>query len=357
MLAPHSRGARLIERQAGKFTVHRFRYAVPPLPEIAYRGEMQRLVFRSPLHMLSLSAFAIGMLSRTVKLSKDVDVVNAHWLLPAGLLSAIPSFLKDKPLVITMHGTDTILFSKLQKLIRFNSFWFRNLVAITVVSNFIAETIRNSIPESIRIEVLPMPVDEGFNPSVRDKVVPDHDIVYVGRLTAQKNVETLLEAVSILKNGYGYKVRLLIIGDGPRHQSLETLAKSLGIAPQVTFRGKVEPDDMPEEMARGRVIALLSIREGFGLSLLEGMKLGLPQIASDDGGAKDIVVHGETGFLTPPRNPHLVAAHIHKLLTDSDLYRHMSMRSVKRGREKFSSESLSRRFESILMEAVERHKA
>ncbi len=352
VVAPWSRGVAVRERY-GQIEVRRFRYAVPPLPEIAYRGEMQKLAFKSPMHFTSLALLSLSMMNSAFSMAGNVEVVNAHWLVPAGLLSAPVSLLKNRPLVITMHGTDSVLFSKFHRFLNLKSRIFMNLKAITVVSSFIAESIKPFVPENVEVKVVPMPVeDEIFDPSLRAKVNPEYDVVYVGRITRQKNVDGLIKAVDLLRKDYGYPARLLIVGDGPHRPRLMELVDQLGLRSLVDFRGRVRPSDVPFEMARGRVIALLSYREGFGLSVLEGMKMGLPQVGSDDGGIRDIVLDGVTGFLVPPDDPRAAAEALFRLLSDDSLYSAMSERSIERGKTVFSARSLSKKFEDILLKAA-----
>lgn len=96
------------------------------------------------------------------------------------------------------------------------------------------------------------------------------DIIYAGRLVSHKNVDVLLRAIARLKG----QVRLscLIIGDGPESARLRQLAVDLGLDGQVTFTGFLETsDEVLSHIKSSRVYVLPSIREGFGISILEAM--------------------------------------------------------------------------------------
>ncbi len=357
VLAPWSRGADVTTQyrlpSSKRLKVNRFKYGAPPLPEIAYRGNMQKVILRSPLHLTSFASFSISMTAAAARLSRWADVINAHWLIPGGFSASLGSIYHKKPMVITMHGTDSVLFMKFRRYLRFDLPIFRNLKAITVVSSFIADTVRPFVPPHVRIEVIPMPVNEkAFRPELRKSVKQEFDIIYVGRLTAQKNLSNLLKAIAILKDRFKLEARALIVGDGPELHNLKELARNYGIGELAHFAGSVSPSQVPNQMARARVIAMLSVREGFGMSILEGMRMGLPQVASNDGGMKDIVLDGATGYLVPPDDAGSAAAAIYKILSDPVLYQKMSRLSTKRAEEVFSSEKLARKFEDVLLWAA-----
>lgn len=88
----------------------------------------------------------------------------------------------------------------------------------------------------------------------------------------------------------------LHVANGELEASEQRLANYLGLAERVTFAG--ERDDTPELLWAGDVFVTRSTRERLGSSCLETMSCGLPVVASDVTGLRDLVVHGETGYLT-----------------------------------------------------------
>ena len=151
---------------------------------------------------------------------------------------------------------------------------FRSAESIEVVPNGVdAEAIR-SIP----------PAEEGF------------DVLFVGRLIPEKNVATLLEAFDELADTHD--VTLGIIGDGAESGALREQAASMTHAEDVTFLGFVEDDgDVHAHMKAARVFVLPSIREGFGITILEAMAAGctVVTVSHPNSAASDIV--GEYGFV------------------------------------------------------------
>ena len=128
----------------------------------------------------------------------------------------------------------------------------------------------------------------------------DSDIIFVGRLIKEKNVELLLKAVKIIK-GEIPDVRIVIIGDGPERTKLESLSKKLGISSNVNFLGFLEThEEVIAYMKASKVFAFPSLREGFGIVVLEANASGLPVVTVDHemNASKDLIIGRKSGFVT-----------------------------------------------------------
>jgi len=93
-------------------------------------------------------------------------------------------------------------------------------------------------------------------------------------------------------------VHFLVVGSGPERDSLEEYTRKLGIPEHVTFTGFVS--DVTELMPDLNLLIVPSLWEGFGLTALEAMAVGVPVVATSVGGLPEIVEHGTTGLLVPP---------------------------------------------------------
>jgi L-malate glycosyltransferase len=128
------------------------------------------------------------------------------------------------------------------------------------------------------------------------------DVIAVGRLTKEKNVGLLLDALHLLQRR-GRPLRTAIIGDGPERPALQEQARALGLE-QVTFTGRVEHDhEVLAHLRAARVYALPSTREGFGIAALEAAACGVPVVTTDHehNAAKAFVTSGADGVVTAPR--------------------------------------------------------
>jgi len=140
-------------------------------------------------------------------------------------------------------------------------------------------------------------------------------LVYVGRLSPEKGVGTLLRALAAVP-----KVTLKIIGGGPQKPELEALAERLRIADRVCFLGSYHWGSALLELIRQHHgLVLPSVTEGLALVLIEAMSQGVPVIASSVGGVRELVRDGVSGLLFPRDDAGALAAAITRLISDPGL--------------------------------------
>lgn len=131
----------------------------------------------------------------------------------------------------------------------------------------------------------------------RLEIPPETTVIgTVGRLTAIKGQEVLIRSVSELIRR-GQRVLLVLLGEGELRRGLEQLTFQVGVAEHVRFLGW--RPDVARIMAACDIFCLPSRNEGMGKVLVEAMAMGIPLIASDIGGIRDIVRPGENGILAP----------------------------------------------------------
>jgi 1,2-diacylglycerol 3-alpha-glucosyltransferase len=145
----------------------------------------------------------------------------------------------------------------------------------------------------------------------------DKVIISAGRLAEEKNWVTLLEAFAIAQKTQP-NIRLVLLGDGPQAEALRRLAAELEITDRVTFVGKVPFEEIPNYLKAADLFAFASITETQGLVTLEAMAAGLPVVAVDASGTRDILKNGKQGFLTQ-NDPNDLANGIVKLVENSGL--------------------------------------
>ncbi|MEM2868065.1 MAG: glycosyltransferase family 4 protein [Candidatus Bathyarchaeia archaeon] len=124
-------------------------------------------------------------------------------------------------------------------------------------------------------------------------------ILSVCRLVPQKGVQTILRAVSLLKNEIP-EVLLVIVGEGPYRNVLERMVKKLDIQDYVRFVGYVHNLDIGKYYSSADCFVLASFEEGFGIAIIEAMYYGLPVLAASNWGSIDLIDHGVDGMLFKP---------------------------------------------------------
>jgi glycosyltransferase involved in cell wall biosynthesis len=159
-----------------------------------------------------------------------------------------------------------------------------------------------------------------------------------------KDHPTFLKAASRVYRIAPY-ARFIVAGEGELIRPMRHLAQELGIDHVTHFIGRC--NRVAQLLAISDVCVLSSKAEGFSNSILEYMAAGRPAVVTDVGGAREAVVDGETGFITPPGDDEALAQAVIRLLDDSELAQKMGERGRKRIQEKFSSQSQLESIESL----------
>lgn len=220
--------------------------------------------------------------------------------------------------------------------------------ALVCCSQAVRRSVRDRIGRSDRQTVV---IPFGVDASEFDKVKPLKRAVFslreqgamigtVCRLVEpKKGLRVLLEAVSILKRRTPpCDCQVLIVGDGPARNGLESLSKGLGLEGSVVFAG--ERRDVPQILPILDLFVLPSLYEGFGIAILEAMAAARPVVTTTAGGIGEFVDHGRSGLLVEPGNPSALADAIQTVLGQPDQGREMGLRGLERVRNSFGMESI-----------------
>ncbi len=272
---------------------------------LAYGGGMaanlRRRAWAAPL-MLASMWWALR------RAAARADVVHAHWL-----LTALVARFGGKPFVVTLHGSgsagrfsDVELARRRPALVRR---LLRPAAAVICVSETVASAVRAAGVDCVVIpNGVPIPGDVG-------PPAEPPEVLYVGRLSPEKNVDTLVEALGALN--------LVVAGDGPLRQ---LVPGALGAVPHAEVERLLE---------RASVVVAPCEREGFGLAAAEAMAFGRPVVAAAGGALLELVADGETGLLVPPRDALALRAAVERLLADPALRERLGFAARERARERF----------------------
>lgn len=139
---------------------------------------------------------------------------------------------------------------------------------------------------------------------------------YVGRLSTEKGVNHLIDAICSLRKT-GTAARALIIGDGPQRNELERMAQRNGLGDHILFTGF--QSDIPSWLPSLDIFVLPSLTEGTPMALLEAMAAGVPVVASRVGGVPKLIAHGINGYLFDAGNSVELAGLLSNLLKKPDI--------------------------------------
>jgi glycosyltransferase involved in cell wall biosynthesis len=185
--------------------------------------------------------------------------------------------------------------------------------AVIVTTPALEAHVRRRRPRA-RVHLIPNGVDTSlFHPAPRPPR-PAREVLYVGRLSEEKNLGAILEAAARVKGG---SVRVTFLGDGPARPALEARARALEVPLQM--RPFVPHAEVASIMAAADAFVLASFTEGHPKVLLEAMAAGVPCVASDCEGNRSLVTEGRTGLLFDPHRPDELAGQLERVLTDAGL--------------------------------------
>ena len=144
-------------------------------------------------------------------------------------------------------------------------------------------------------------------------------------------------------------VRFLVIGEGPELDALSHLAMRLGVRDRVEFAGRIKHSRLPSVLSATDVFVQPSIgEEAFGISVVEAMACGLPVLASNNGGMREIVMPGETGQLLPPGDVSAWQRALAALLSDPVLRHTMGSAARQRAIDRFTWAANAAALEAML---------
>lgn len=161
-----------------------------------------------------------------------------------------------------------------------------------------------------------IPVSCGIDRTQYTPVIGPRDknrIVFVGRLTAEKQVEVILQAMTKLDPALD--TTFDIVGGGDQRKQLESLTAQLGLADRVTFHGRTSDEELRAVLSRASLFVIASIAELQSIATMEAMASALPIVAADAVALPHLVHDGENGYLFEPGNVDELAARLTDVLT------------------------------------------
>ncbi|AEK73115.1 lps biosynthesis rfbU related protein [Thermococcus sp. 4557] len=180
----------------------------------------------------------------------------------------------------------------------------RNLLRLTENHLAVSMHTLDRLKELARLNFgfVPNGIDFGLIRSVEPHPELRYDAVFVGRLIEHKNVGLLLEALRIILRDVPL-FRVGIVGDGPMRGELERMARELGVEKNVDFLGFLPSfEEVVSVVKSSRVFAFPSIREGFGIAVLEANAAGVPAVvvSAPMNASADLIIAGRNGHVSDP---------------------------------------------------------
>ena len=308
--------------------IHRFSYFYPKnLQKLTYSGGMKESFKQEFLPKVQLPFFMLSFLLKSLKVAKNCDVINAHWVL-SGLVALPVRMLYKKPIVLTEHGGSIRGLPKW-----LNKFVLRRVDVITSAHYDIIEAIKKmGIANVVDIKNF---LDEykflgkHDTASIKKKfnLKNEHVIAFIGRFEELKDpltfVETIPYVLKSMKNA-----RFIMIGEGHLKADIKNKIKELNIEKYIIMPGPTSRVD--EFLAISDVFIACSATENcFSTTILEAMLSKIPCIITKAGMTEKFFVHRKDAYLVERKNPRLLGEAIVNLLKDKNLRKKISLNGLK----------------------------
>lgn len=250
-----------------------------------------------------------------LKFLKKYDVIHVHSLGFFSDFFALTKFMHKKPLILSTHGGifHTKAFSFL-KFVYFN-LWcriilkkFNKIVAVSRSDEKLFSAIASNV------ELIPNGIEVGDFRIERE--AENNALLYVGRISRNKRIDKLIEAIAILKKDIP-DVKLYVIGEDWEGilENLKDLAKKRNAENNVIFLGRIDKrEEIAEYYSKAKFFVSASEYEGFGISVLEAMAAGCIVIVNDIEAFREFVGDGENGFIVDYSDPEKAAEIILELI-------------------------------------------
>ena len=298
-----------------------------------------------------------------------LDIIHTHHPFLLGQTAATKARDYNLPLIFTFHTqyqeyTHYIPFpqEQVQEFLK-NTVrnWMREFMRkcqhIVIPSESMRSIVVNDYGLVDRYTVIPTGIDitpfkkaNGTELRAQWDWPDDKVIISVGRLAEEKNWVTLLRAFALAQKVQP-NIRLVLLGDGPQADALRQLVGELGIADRVMFTGKVPFDEVPNYLKAADIFTFASITETQGIVTLEAMAAGLPSVAVDASGTRDILEDGKQGFLVQ-NDANDLANGILKLLDNQSLLGKFKSAALKTSRA-YDNMSLARKMLKVYEKAIQ----
>jgi len=332
-----------------KWKVHLINSRIIPYENLTCDCEVHKVtLMSSPNSIISRALYLVLSVSRGAKIIKKYNMhaimsINGH--LHLGFVAYLIKMITGRRCIIRVNENDvlslTLFIRRLRTPILSNEILLRIVQVVsrkieTFIFKHVDWVVTHGPMDYERIKkitnkatFIPLWVDtEMFKPVSKDKVKQlkkelleiEEDvkaILFVGRLHPGKNIETLFYAYKKVLETHR-NVILAVAGAGPEGKKCRELVERLGLTDKVKFLGYIPHEQMPKYYNVADVYVLTSIWEEWSNTIMEAMASGVLVIATNVGGNPYLVKDRETGFLVPPKVPHLLAEKIRYVLDHSN---------------------------------------
>jgi N-acetyl-alpha-D-glucosaminyl L-malate synthase BshA len=313
-------------------------------------------VGRYPLFQYPPYDLALAVRMHEVVINEGLDLLHVHYAIPHATSAWIAKQMlreagRDITVITTLHGTDITIVGQDHSFHAITKFSIEKSDRITAVSAFLKEeTIRAFGCATCDVQVIHNFVDPAvydrarYDPVLRTQLGDGRKILmHISNFRPVKRVGDVVRIFERVRREVPSV--LVMVGDGPERLHAEEEARALGVEDDVRFLGRI--DAVAPLLASADLFLLPTDRESFGLSALEALACGVPALAYNAGGIREVIIDGETGALRPVGDVDALAAVALELLGDQRRWKAMSTAAAADARRRFSLNDIVAKYETL----------
>jgi L-malate glycosyltransferase len=308
------------------------------------------------------SPYALLLTAKMIEVIRQekLDVMHVHYAMPHAVSAILAAqILKDDriPIVTTLHGTDITLVGQDPAFFEMTKFCIDNSTVVNTVSDWLKDETENVFGVESELRRVYNFVD--VNVLQRKKIKcgghlkqkNDECISFI-HLSNFREVKRSADAVRAFAKVHSQvpNSRLLLAGEGPLIRECRRLVEEFGLADKVHFLGKQV--DLVGVLSMADVMFFPSSQESFGLAAIEAGAMEIPVIASNAGGIPEVILCGETGFLTEVGDVDKMAEYGVKLAVDCELRTKIGKAARKHVKSHFSPSEILKQYVKLYSDAI-----
>ena len=320
---------------------------------------------------LQIPSFWLSLVWFFLRKRKSFDIIHAHGTFQHAVASVVGRWLRKPTILkVTMAQSDLAFHKHGRMWGRVNRYFVTRFDCFIAISTEVHQEFLARGFDARRIRVIPNGVDtDVFHPAAAESrdwlrsaigLPAKPTVIYVGVIDARKNVDGILRVWKRVREKTAIG-QLVLVGPMPREdeatpgpffQKLNAYVRDNGLAESVIFVG--QQADVPSYLRAADIFLFPSRREGMPNALLEAMASGLASVSSDIGGSRDLIRHGEDGYLHEVDDEQGMAASVAGLLQDPALTARIGATAHGKIVKGFSLEVTAERYLQLYRELLNR---
>lgn len=310
-------------------------------------------VFQYPPYDLAMASKMAEVIDR-----EKLDILHVHYAMPHAICAILARDIArhDVKIVTTLHGTDITVLGIEKTFAKMIKYGIESSDAVTAVSKSLVNQTKEMLQTEKDIKVIYNFVNEKEyqkreNVTLKQKYHIKEDekvIIHISNFRKVKRIGDVVKTFHIIQKQLPAK--LLLVGDGPEYSEMNRLVQQLGLEDKVLFLGKQK--NVSELLSISDLMLLMSVKESFGLVLLEAMACEVPCIATNAGGIPEVVEDGKTGHIVEVGDTKQAADFALRLLKDTERLESFSRSAAARAAQLFDSNEIVRQYEKLYDELL-----